>query len=103
MSRSFNINFLGNAKHILGRRITRDRSNGCNYLSQFEYVCKILKRFNLENAKPLSTPLSMHVKRSKDESPKSDNEMQFMSKILYQSVVGSLMYNMIATRLALHL
>ena len=82
---------------------SQDRSNECIYLSQSEHICKMPKNFIMESAKPLSTPLSMHVKRSKDESPKSDNEMQFMSKILYQSVVGSLMYNMIATRLALHL
>ena len=67
LSQTFDMKDLGNAKHILGMRITRDRSNGCIYLSQSEYVCKILKRFNMENAKPLSTPLSMHVKLSKDE------------------------------------
>ena len=94
---------LGNAKHILRMSITldlitRDRSNGCIYLSQSEYVCKILKRFNMENAKPLSTPLSTHVKLSKDECPKSDHEKEFMSKIHYQFIVGSLMYTMITTR-----
>ena len=52
----------------------------------------------MESAKPLSTPLSMHVKLSKDECPKSDHEKEFMSKILYQSAVGSLMYAMVATR-----
>ena len=90
---------LGNAKHILGMHITRDRSNGCIFLSQFEYVCKILKRFNMENAKLLRTPLSMQAKLSKEECPKSDHEKEFMSKIRYQSAVGSLMYAMIATRL----
>ena len=34
----------------------------------------------MENAKPLSTPLSMHGNLSKDECPKSDNEKDFMSK-----------------------
>ena len=63
-------------------------------LSQSEYVCKILKRFNMENAKPVSTPLSMHVKLSKDKCPKSDHEKEFMSKIPYQSAVGSLMYTL---------
>ena len=98
LCQSFDMKDLGNAKHILGMRITRDRSNGCIYLSQSEYVCKILKRFNMENAKPLSTPLSMHVKLSKEECPKSDHEKEFMSKIPYQSVVGSLMYATIAAR-----
>ena len=74
LSQTFDMKDLGNAKHILGMRITRDRSNGCIYLSQSEYVCKILNRFNMENAKSLSTALSMHVKLSKDECPKSDHE-----------------------------
>ena len=52
----------------------------------------------MENAKPLSTPLSMHSKLSKEECPKSDHEKEFMSKIRYQSAVGSLMYAKIATR-----
>ena len=52
----------------------------------------------MENAKPFSTPLSMHSKLSKEECPKSDHEKEFMSKIPYQSAVGSLMYAMIATR-----
>ena len=46
----------------------------------------------------MESALSMHVKLSKDECPKSDHEKKFMSKIPYQSVVGSLMYAMIATR-----
>ena len=81
LSQTFDMKNLGNVKHILGMRITRDRGNGCIYLSQSGYVCKILKRFNMENAKPLSTPLSMHVKLSKDECPNSDHEKEFMSKI----------------------
>ena len=71
--------------------ISWNRRNGCIYLSQYEYICKILKRFNMESGKPLSTPLFMHVKLIKDECPKSDNEKEFMSKISYQSLVGSLM------------
>ena len=55
----------------------------------------------MESAKPLSTLLSMHVKLSKDDCPKSDHEKDFMIKIPYQSVVGSLMYAMIATRPAI--
>ena len=67
MSQTFYMKDLGNAKRILGMCITRDRSNECIYLSQYDYAYKVLKRFNMENAKPLSTPLSMHVKLSKDE------------------------------------
>ena len=43
----------------------------------------------------------MHVKPSTSECPKSDDEKEFMSKIPYQSIVGNLMYDMIATRLGI--
>ena len=52
--------------------ITRDRSVGCIYLSQFEDVCKILKKFGMDSAKPLSTRLFMCVKLSKKECPRFD-------------------------------
>ena len=56
------------------------------------------KNFIMESAKPLSTPLSMHVKLRTGKCPKSNDEKEFMSKIRYQSIVGSLMCVMIATR-----
>ena len=78
--------------------ITRDRSNGCIYLSQSKYICKIFQWFNMESAKTLSKPLSMHVQLSKDECPKSNIEKEFTIKIPYHSVVGSLIYAMITIR-----
>ena len=89
---------------FFGMRITRDKSTCYIYLSQIEYRPKILKRFDMENAKPISTQLPMRAKLSKSKCPKSDEEREIMSKIPYQSTVGSLMYAMIATRLdiALH-
>ena len=40
----------------------------------------------------------MHAKFSKNECPKFDDEKEFLSKIPYQFVVGSIMYAMITTR-----
>ena len=59
---------------------------------------KVSRDIVMENAKPLSKPLSMHIKLSKDEYPKSYDEKEFMNKILYQFAIGSLMYAMITTR-----
>mgnify|MGYP000468110733 CR=1 FL=1 len=52
----------------------------------------------MESVKTFSTPLSMHVNLSKSECSKSVDEKEFMSKIPYSYVFGSLMYIMIATR-----
>ena len=53
-------------KQILSIRIIRDKTNGTLKLSQSEYVKKILSRFNLNEAKPVSTPLGSHFKLSKE-------------------------------------
>ena len=60
LSKRFEMKDLGAAKQILGMRIIRDRSNDTLKLSQEEYVKKVLKRFNMDKAKPVSTPLASH-------------------------------------------
>ena len=79
-------------------RITRDRKNRLLTLSQNEYIQKVLKIFNMHNAKPVSTPFASHFKVGKKMCPKTQEDMDYMSKVPYASVVGSLMYAMICTR-----
>ena len=66
LANSFAMKDLGAAKKILGMRITRDRKNLKLTLSQNEYIQKVLKRFNMHNEKPVSTPFSSHFKLIKD-------------------------------------
>ena len=68
LNQTLDMKILGDAKHILGRRTH--------------------KRFTTESAKPLSIPLSMHVKLTKSGCPKPKDEKEFMRKIPYQSIVG---------------
>ena len=65
---------LGAAKQTLGIRITRDRSAGALMLSQVEYISKALSKFNMHNAKLLSTSLGAHFRLSKEQSPKTEEE-----------------------------
>ena len=95
---TFDMKDLGDANHILGMRIKRDRSKRLLYLSQTEYIAKVLKRFNMEEGKALTTPLPPYVKLSLDDCPKSDEQRAEMAKVPYSSAVGSLMYAMICTR-----
>lgn len=62
---------LGPAKQILGMRITRDMKNKTLNLSQSEYILKVLKRFNMHDAKAVGTPLASHFKLTKDMCPKA--------------------------------
>ena len=98
LSKQFEMKDLGGAKKILGMRITRDRAKGILKLSQAEHVRKVLSRFNMDKAKPISTPLGSHFKLCKDWSPKTYLEFEHMSKVPYASAIGSLMYVMVYTR-----
>ncbi|RVW12443.1 Retrovirus-related Pol polyprotein from transposon TNT 1-94 [Vitis vinifera] len=66
LSKQFAMKDLGVAKQILGMRIIRDKVNGTLKLSQSEYVKKVLSMFNMNEAKPVSTPLRSHFKLSKE-------------------------------------
>eukprot|EP00253_Pinus_taeda_P001525 PITA_01525 len=98
LANSFAMKDLGAAKQILGMRITRDRKNRKLTFSQNEYIQKVLKRFNMHNAKPVSTPFASHFKLSKEMCPKNQEDVDYMSKVPYASAVGSLMYAMVCTR-----
>ena len=80
-------------------KICRDRKNRTLTLSQADYVEKVLQRFSMENAKAVSTPLPGHLKLTKEMCPKTQEEEDKMSKVPYASIVGSLMYAMVCTRL----
>ena len=60
-------------------RIIRDKANGTLKLSQSEYVKKVLSGFNMNEAKPVSTPLGSHFNLSKEQSPKTEEERDHMS------------------------
>ncbi|KAH9316995.1 hypothetical protein KI387_018764, partial [Taxus chinensis] len=51
------------------------------------------------DAKPVGTPLGGHFKLSKEQCPKTEQERNQMSKIPYSSMVSSLMYAMVCTRI----
>ena len=74
LSKQFTMKDLGAAKQILGMRIIRDKGNGTLKLSQSEYVKKVLNKFNMNEAKPVSTPLGSHFKLSKEQSLKTEED-----------------------------
>ncbi|CAL5435892.1 unnamed protein product [Camellia sinensis] len=95
---SFDMKDLGPAQQILGMNIVRDRKAKKLWLSQEKYVERVIEKFNMKDAKPVSTPLANHFKLSKNSCPSSTKERQEMEAIPYSSAVGSLMYAMVSTR-----
>jgi hypothetical protein len=79
--------------------IFRDRKNGKLWLSQQKYVEKILLRFGMNDVKPVSVPLASHFKIFSSLCPSTKEENEYMSRIPYANVEGSLMYVMVSTRL----
>ncbi|KAE8721388.1 hypothetical protein F3Y22_tig00016106pilonHSYRG00031 [Hibiscus syriacus] len=98
LSQEFDMKDLGAAKKILRIEICRDKDSRKLWLSQRGYVEKMLERFTMSSAKPVSTLLANHFKLSSEQCPKTDKEAEDMTKVLYSNVVGCLMYAMVCTR-----
>ncbi|MCQ7012854.1 hypothetical protein M9Y11_18445, partial [Clostridioides difficile] len=98
LSKQFDMKDLGEAGHILGIKIIRDRRKRSLCLSQASYIDTILTRFNMQDSKKGFLPFRHGVHLSRDQSPKTSEEIEAMKTIPYASAVGSLMYAMLCTR-----
>ena len=94
----FKMKDLGAAEKIFGIEIRRDRVQRKLFLCQEGYILKVLKRFGMNASKPISTPLTSSIRLSKLNHTQSEAEKEYMARIPYTSVVGSLMYAMVCTR-----
>ncbi|KAE8674962.1 hypothetical protein F3Y22_tig00111708pilonHSYRG00377 [Hibiscus syriacus] len=99
LNQEFEMKDLGEAKKILGMEISRDRQRWKLFLTQKQYLRKVLQCFGMnENTKHVSIPLASHLKLSFQLSPKTNEERVYMAKVPYANAVGSLMYAMVCTR-----
>ena len=64
LNNEFEMKDLGAAKKILRMEILRHRVEGRLSLSQKGYIEKVLRRFNMHNAKLVTTPLATHFRLS---------------------------------------
>ena len=67
-------------------------------VSRAEYVKKMLKRFNMVDAKPVNILLEGHFKLSEAKTLTTEDEKALISKVPHASAVGSLTYVMVCTR-----
>ncbi|GJZ58160.1 retrovirus-related pol polyprotein from transposon TNT 1-94 [Tanacetum coccineum] len=56
------------------------------FFNQSKYIKEMLKKFGLENSKPMKTPMSLDAKLMKDE------ESDSVDSTKYQGMIGSLLY-----------
>ena len=80
LKKQFDMKDLGEANYILGIKLLRDRKNKVLALSQASYIDKIVTRFGMENSKMGLLPFRHGIHLSKEQSPKTPEEKELMSK-----------------------
>ena len=73
-------------------QIFRDRAKKTLFVSQERYIRKVLERCNMENCHGCKTPMDTKLDLTKPE------EATIVGTVEYQSLVGSVMYAMLASR-----
>ena len=53
------------------------------FINQAKYIRDLLKRFNMEEAKTMKTPMSLSIKLDKDEKGKTMDSIYYYSKRTY--------------------
>ena len=89
MQAEFEMSMIGELSYFLGLQVDQ-REEGI-FLSQAKYIKDMLTKFGMTESKPVSTPMEVNCKISKDEEGKSVDQK------LYRSMIGSLLY-LTATR-----
>src|SRR3954465_1587595 len=87
LKNSFSMKDLGEAAYILGIKIYRDRSRRLIELSQSTYIEKVLKRFNMHEAKKGFLPISHDIHLRMTRGSSTLDEQRHMDKILYASTI----------------
>jgi hypothetical protein len=84
MQNEFEMSLLGGLSLFLGLHICQ-RHQGI-FISQTKYIREMLKRFRMEDCKPITTPMQTNCKLSKNDDSNSIDQRQ------YRSMIGSLLY-----------
>ena len=89
MQAEFEMSMIGELSHFLGLQIHQQESG--IFISQSKYAKNLVKKFDLESASPVRTPMSPDVKLNVDLFGKN------VDSFLYRNMIGSLLY-LIASR-----
>nr|GEW08728.1 copia protein [Tanacetum cinerariifolium] len=84
MHDEFEMSMMGELKFFLGLQI-KQMEDGI-FFNQSKYIREMLKKFRLEDSKPMKTPMSFDTKLTKDE------ECESVDSTMYRGMMGSLLY-----------
>jgi len=89
MSKEFVMSMIGDLSYFLGLQVSQTTTS--MFISQAKYLKDMVKRYGMEDCTPMSTPMTIDCKLSKDDdSPPIDATH-------YRSTIGALLY-LTATR-----
>ena len=93
LEEKFRMKDMGLLHYCLGITIVQNGGHKCIWMHQNQYILGMLRRYGMADAKPSPTPADLSVKLVKcDDTSKS------IDRVVYQSMVGSLLYVAMATR-----
>lgn len=95
---NFRMKDLGDASSVLGIRISRDRRAGTIAIDQTQYIANVLKRFGMDGANPVVTPLDMNQKISSNLCPSTRKQQTEMANVPYKQAIGCLLFASQITR-----
>ncbi|GJS01332.1 retrovirus-related pol polyprotein from transposon TNT 1-94 [Tanacetum coccineum] len=81
MHDEFEMSMMGELNFFLGLQI-KQMEDGI-FFNQFKFIKEMLKKFGLENSKPMKTPMSSDTKLTKDE------ECESVDSTKYQDMIGT--------------
>nr|GEU80390.1 retrovirus-related Pol polyprotein from transposon TNT 1-94 [Tanacetum cinerariifolium] len=84
MHDEFEMSMMGELNFFLGLQI-KQLKDGI-FFNQSKYIKEMLKKFGLENSKPMKTPISTEIKLTKDVGGESVDNTK------YRGMIGSLLY-----------
>ncbi|GKB60718.1 retrovirus-related pol polyprotein from transposon TNT 1-94 [Tanacetum coccineum] len=84
MHDEFEISMMGELNFFLGLQI-KQMEDGI-FFNQSKYIKEMLKKFSLEDSKPIKTPMSSDAKLMKDK------ECELVDSTKYRGMIGSLLY-----------
>ena len=82
MMSEFEMSMFGEIKFFVGLQINQLKHG--NFITQSKYVKEILKKFGMEDSKPINTPMVTRHKLSKND------ESCEVNQTLYKSMIGKL-------------
>ncbi|GJY63718.1 retrovirus-related pol polyprotein from transposon TNT 1-94 [Tanacetum coccineum] len=84
MHDEFEMSMMGELNFFLGLQIKQMEDD--IFFNQSKYIKEMLKKFGLEESKPMKTPMSSDTKLTKDE------ECESVDSTKYRGMIGSLLY-----------